>query len=106
MLRAVTVTDFFAPWSFPILLGSTAGRALTVTSLVTLWAQCPSGMDVQFYYSADGGARWTLIDPVSQISGTGGAYFDPVSNNLGYLGVGLLHDDLYRITNDAHSWVP
>jgi hypothetical protein len=60
-------------------------------------------MDVQFYYSDDGGARWTLIDPVSQISGTGGAYFDPVSSNVGYLDVGLLHDDLYRITNDAHS---
>lgn len=84
-------------------LGSTAGCALTATSLATLWAQCPTGMDLQFYYSDDGGARWTLIDPVSQISGTGGGYFDPVSSNLGYLDVGLQNDDLYRITNDAHS---
>jgi hypothetical protein len=84
-------------------LGSVAGCALTATSLVTLWAQCPTGMQVQFYYSDDGGARWTLIDPVSQISGTGGGYFDPVSSNLGYLDVGTQHDNLYRITNDAHS---
>ena len=95
-----TLTTLVLP--YPV-LGSTAGCALTATSLVTLWAQCPTGMDVQFYYSDDGGARWTLIDPVSQISGTGGAYFDPVSSNLGYLDVGLLNDDLYRITNDAHS---
>ena len=84
-------------------LGSVAGCALTATSTSTLWAQCPTGMQVQFYYSHDGGVRWTLIDPVSQISGTGGGYFDPVSPNLGYLDVGLLSDALYRITNDAHS---
>jgi hypothetical protein len=95
-----TLTTLVLPYPA---LASTAGCALTATSLVTLWAQCPTGMDIQFYYSDDGGARWTLIDPVSQISGTGGAYFDPVSSNLGYLDVGLLHDDLYRITNDAHS---
>jgi len=84
-------------------LGSIAGCALTATSLVTLWAQCPTGMQVQFYYSDDGGARWSLIDPVSQISGTGGGYFDPVSSNLGYLDVGLFSDNLYRITDDARS---
>ena len=95
-----TLTTLLLPYPA---LASTAGCALTATSLVTLWAQCPTGMDIQFYYSDDGGARWTLIDPVSQISGTGGAYFDPVSSNLGYLDVGLQHDDLYRITNDARS---
>jgi hypothetical protein len=84
-------------------LASVAGCALTATSLVTLWAQCPTGMQIQFYYSDDGGTRWTLIDPVSQIFGTGGGYFDPVTSDLGYLDVGLSNDNLYRITNDAHS---
>lgn len=76
---------------------------MTATSAVTLWAQCPTGMEEQFYFSDDGGARWTLISPVSQISGTGGAYFDPVSTSTGYLDVGFPHDDLFRITKDAHS---
>lgn len=95
-----TMTTLLLPYPA---LGSVAGCALTATSLVTLWAQCPTGLQIQFYYSDDGGARWTLIDPVSQIMGTGGGYFDPVSSNLGYLDVGLLHDGLYRITNHAHS---
>jgi hypothetical protein len=84
-------------------LASTAGCALTATSLTTLWAECPTGMDIQFYYSDNGGVRWTLIAPVSQLSGTGGGDFDPVSSDLGYLDVGLLHDDLYRITNHART---
>lgn len=88
--------------AYPALV-SVAGCALTATSLETLWAQCPTGMQIQFEYSDDGGARWTLINPVPQISGTGGGYFDPVSNNLGYLDVGLFSDDLYRITDDARS---
>jgi hypothetical protein len=95
-----TLTTSVLP--YPALV-SVAGCALTATSLVTLWAQCPTGMEVQFEYSDDGGVRWTLINPVSQISGTGGGYFDPVSGNLGYLDVGLFSDDLYRITDDAHS---
>jgi hypothetical protein len=95
-----TLTTLVLPYPA---LTSVAGCALTATSLVTLWAQCPTGMQIQFYYSDDGGARWTLIDPVSQISGAGGGYFDPVSSNLGYLDVGLFSDDIYRITNDAHS---
>jgi hypothetical protein len=95
-----TLTTLVLPYPA---LGSVAGCALTATSRVTLWAQCPTGMQVSFYYSDDGGTRWTLIDPVAQIMGTGGGYFDPVSANLGYLDVGLLRHDLYRITNDAHS---
>lgn len=95
-----TLTTAVLP--FPA-LASVAGCALTATSLVSLWAECPTGMQEQFYYSDDGGAQWTLIDPVTQIMGTGGGYFDPVSADLGYLDVGLFSDDLYRITDDAHS---
>ncbi len=95
-----TLTTSVIP--FPT-LGSIAGCALTATSLKDLWAQCPTGMQVQFYFSGDGGEHWTLIDPVAQIMGTGGGYFDPVSNDLGYLDVGLEQDGLYRITNDART---
>ena len=96
----VTLTTLSLPFSA---LGSTAGCALTATSLVTLWAECPTGMQVSFSYSDDGGAQWTVIAPVSQIMGTGGGYFDPVSSDLGYLDVGLSSDHIYRITNAAHS---
>jgi hypothetical protein len=84
-------------------LGSVAGCALTATSLTSLWAQCPTGMQVQFYFSDTGGAKWTLIDPVAQIFGTGGGTFDPVSADLGYLDVGLSNDGIYRITDDGRS---
>lgn len=68
-------------------LGSVSGCALTAASATSLWAACPTGMDVSFFHSSDGGATWSII-PSKQFSGTGGGAFDPVSAGLAYLAYG------------------
>jgi photosystem II stability/assembly factor-like uncharacterized protein len=69
-------------------LGSVYACSMTATSNVTLWAECPTGMASSFHYSGDGGRTWNVI-PVKQFTNTGGGYFDPLSNSLAYLAVGL-----------------
>ena len=81
-------------------LGSVSGCYITPTSTVNLWAECPTGMRVSFFYSGDGGRSWKRIN-VSQYMGTGGGNFDPVSNGLAYLAYGLDSHDLYRVTDGA-----
>jgi len=81
-------------------LMSVAGCDLTATSTTVLWAQCPTGMEISFFFSDDAGANWTLL-PTKQFSGTGGGYFDPVSNSLAYLDYGGPRS-LYRVTDAGH----
>jgi len=80
---------------------SVSGCFLTPESTTVLWAECPTGMDVSFFYSNTSGKSWTPIS-ADQFSGTGGGAFDPVSGDLAYLAIGLESYDLYRITDDAH----
>jgi photosystem II stability/assembly factor-like uncharacterized protein len=82
-------------------LGSVSGCFLTPAAGTVLWAECPTGMDVSFFYSKTGGKSWTPIDP-APFSGTGGGAFDPVNGDLAYLAIGLESHDVYRITQDAH----
>lgn len=98
--RSFTKTS--VPW--PTLV-SVAGCGLTATSKETLWAQCPTGMQVSYYVSSDGGSTWTPILASKRIMGTGGIYFDPVSSDLAVLDVGGPSFDIYRITNNAHTLV-
>lgn len=95
----------FTRWSVPV-LGSVVACSMTAMSATALWAQCPTGMAVSFFYSGDGGTRWNRI-PVSQFMGTGGGAFDPVSSAVAYLDYGLSDtsssDNLFRVTNDGRT---
>ena len=95
----------FTRRSVPI-LGSVVACSLTAMSAKALWAQCPTGMAVSFFFSGDGGTRWNRI-PVSQFMGTGGGAFDPVSSTVAYLDYGLSDtsspDNLFRVTNDGRT---
>ncbi|HEY5439587.1 MAG TPA: hypothetical protein VIJ99_11890 [Acidimicrobiales bacterium] len=82
--------------TFPA-LGSVAGCNLTATSTSGLWAACPTGMEVSFAFSSDGGAQWNEV-PTQQFMGTGGGYFDPVSSTLAYLDYGGSRG-LYRVSD-------
>jgi hypothetical protein len=85
-------------------LGSVAGCGLTSTSSTDLWAQCPTGMQVSFAYSSDGGAHWSTV-PTTQFMGTGGGYFDPVSNSLAYLEYGITQPFERVTTEGSHVTV-
>jgi hypothetical protein len=86
-------------------LASVSACNLTPMSPTTLWAECPTGMLVSFFYSNDGGVHWTSISRYSY-AGTGGGAFDPVSSSLAYLNFGTFTTrakDLYVITNLGHK---
>lgn len=86
--------------------GSPGTCDLTATSESTLWARCPTGMMADFFYSRDGGVRWSTI-PTGLYSNTGGGTFDPVSNTLAYLNYGqsVATPGLYRITGAGRHLV-
>jgi hypothetical protein len=86
-------------------LASVSGCGLTPTSPTTVWAECPTGMDVSFFRSSDAGTHWTSISRY-EFSGTGGGAFDPVSSSLAYLNFGVYSTrakDLYVITNSGRQ---
>jgi hypothetical protein len=80
-------------------LSSVAGCALTATSSTNLWAECPTGMMVAFAHSSDAGAMWRSVLN-NRFSGTGGGYFDPVSNGLAYIAYGATRP-FVRVTDDG-----
>lgn len=81
-------------------LASVAGCDLTAFSMMKLWASCPTGMEVSFSFSDDGGGTWTAV-PTDQFMGTGGGFFDPVSGTLAYLDYGGPRS-LYRVIDAGH----
>jgi len=87
------------------LLGSVSACNLTPMSPTAVWAECPTGMLVSFFYSDDAGVEWTSISRY-EYAGTGGGAFDPVSSSLAVLNFGTFTTrakDLYVITNSGHS---
>jgi hypothetical protein len=84
-------------------LASVAGCDLTAFSTVNLWASCPTGMEVSFSFSGDGGGTWTHV-PTDQFMGTGGGFFDPVSGALAYLDYGGPRS-LYRVIDSGRRLV-
>jgi hypothetical protein len=86
-------------------LASVSGCGLTPLSPTTMWAECPTGMDVSFFHSSDGGAKWISISRY-EFSGTGGGAFDPVSSSFAYLNFGVFSGrakDLYFITDSGRQ---
>jgi hypothetical protein len=81
---------------------SVAGCAITAISTSSLWAECPTGMQISFAHSSDGGIRWTSISQ-HQFFGTAGGYFDPVSTNVAYLDYGETPHNLYRLSNAGRT---
>jgi hypothetical protein len=81
-------------------LVSINGCSLVPTSSLDLWAECPTGMLVSFFYSNDGGATWVGL-PQRPYGGTGGGFFAPVSDSLAYLDYGETSNNFYRV--DMHS---
>jgi hypothetical protein len=85
-------------------LASVSACNLTPTSSTGLWAECPTGMLVSFFYSVDAGVHWSSISRY-EYAGTGGGAFDPVSSSLAYLDFGPFttrSQDLYAITDSGH----
>ncbi len=81
-------------------LVSVAGCDLTPASSSDLWAECPTGMEVAFLDSHDGGEQWHHISQ-GVFSGTGGGDFDPISSRVAYLDYGLVSIrgmNLFRIS--------
>jgi hypothetical protein len=66
---------------------SVAGCSLTAESARSLWAECPTGMQVSFAFSDDAGASWIPVHQ-NQFFGTGGGNFDPVTGTLAFLEYG------------------
>jgi hypothetical protein len=92
--------------SSSVQLGNVAGCAITAISNSSLWAACPTGMQVSFAHSSDGGNQWTSITQ-QQFFGTGGGYFDPVSESVAYLDYGQTSPrNIYRLTNDGKTATP
>jgi hypothetical protein len=79
---------------------------MTATSDTSLWAECPTGMSSSFHYSGNGGRTWNAI-PVRQFSNTGGGFFEPVSDSLAFMALGLADSsgskNFYRVTNEGRS---
>jgi hypothetical protein len=87
------------------LLGSVSACNLTPMSPSAVWAECPTGMLVSFFYSSDAGVHWTSISRYPY-AGTGGGAFDPVSSSLAFLNFGPFTSrakDLYVISNSGRT---
>jgi hypothetical protein len=76
-------------------LASVAGCYLTPTSTLDMWAECPTGLEVSFFDSHDGGAQWNSISRYT-FSGTGGGTLDPISPEIAYLDYGLVSVHRYN----------
>jgi photosystem II stability/assembly factor-like uncharacterized protein len=78
---------------------------MTAMTTQAIWAECPTGMDVSFFYSGDAGATWNRILPAHGFGGTGGGTFDPVSSTVAYIDYGDSNGpkNLYRITNEGRT---
>jgi hypothetical protein len=90
-------------------LASINGCTITPMSLVSLWAQCPTGMQESFWHSENGGTTWSLASPDRlQFMGTGGGSFDPITSSVAVLDYGAVASppDLYRISEGGARFTP
>jgi uncharacterized membrane protein len=90
-------------------LVSVSGCSLTPMSTRTLWAECPTGMQVSFWHSTDGGTQWSAVgDPAYQFMGTGGGAFDPITANVAFLDYGATtrHPNLFQVRDGGAREVP
>jgi hypothetical protein len=71
---------------FPQLV-SVSGCSFYPKTALVLWAECPTGMQVSFWHSSDGGALWSPVSQ-SQFFGTGGGAFAAVTQAVAYLDYG------------------
>jgi hypothetical protein len=88
-------------------LGSVAGCSFMTMSATSMWAECPTGMQVSFLHSSDGGAQWNAVQQ-TQFSGTGGGAFAPVSSDVAYLDYGLDNGphNMFRLTAAGRNATP
>ena len=90
-------------------LVSVSGCILTPMSVVSLWAQCPTGMEESFWHSGNGGDTWSPVSPDSfQFMGTGGGAFDPITSQMAVLDFGSVArpPDLYRVSGGGRRFTP
>jgi hypothetical protein len=85
-------------------LVSVAGCQVTADSFSDLWADCPTGLEVSFWHSSDGGSKWSAVEQ-SQFGGTAGGGFAPVSSSVAVLDYGpvLKGKNIVRLTNDGST---
>jgi len=86
-----------------------SGCTITPMSPISLWAQCPTGMQESFWHSTNGGATWSLASPAKyQFFGTGGGSFDPITSSVAVLdyGAAATPPDLYRISEGGVGFSP
>jgi hypothetical protein len=88
-------------------LGSAAGCSFTTISSTSIWAECPTGMQVSFLHSSDGGVQWNDVQQ-SQFFGTGGGAFAPVSSTVAYLDYGVAKgpNNIVRLTDGGLDATP
>lgn len=86
---------------FPQLVSVSGCSIYPKTSLV-LWAECPTGMQVSFWHSSDGGSIWSPVSQ-SQFAGTGGGAFAPVTQTVAYLDYGGVQSkgNVVRLSDDG-----
>ncbi len=85
--------------TFPQLV-SVSGCSLYPMSALALWAECPTGLEVSFWHTSDGGAVWSPVSQ-GQFSGTGGGAFAPVTSSVAYLdyGAALGRENVVRLSD-------
>jgi hypothetical protein len=84
---------------------SVSACELTPMSPKVLWAECPTGNLVSFFYSDNSGGHWTSVSRYA-FPGTGGGAFDPVSSSLAFLDFGPYTSrskDFYAVTDSGHK---
>jgi hypothetical protein len=88
---------------FPQLVSVSGCSLFPKTSLV-LWAECPTGLEVSFWHSSDGGAVWSPVSQ-TQFSGTGGGAFAAVTRTVAYLDYGGVQgkDNFVRLSDGGRT---
>ena len=77
-------------------LANIAGCSVSPEGPTVLWASCPTGMQVSFYRSADGGRTWAAVHQ-GQFMGTGGGFFSAASSTTAFLDYGYPRHVLYVV---------
>lgn len=81
-------------------LGSIDGCDLTAVGFRRVWAQCPTGMQSSFFYSADAGSSWNLLVHQPYFN-TSGGFFATAGTDFAYLDLGDVKKNIVRVNIDA-----